>query len=233
MAPDALKGELEDQLVEALAYRDDDAEEYLATVEEHAHTERPTVLCHLAHARAMAGAPRSEVLPAWRRAFADARVFARLGVERFAALWAIEALLAVEAADEAKEATRAMTDLTDRAGSRSSAGAAAWMEARWERRFGHLRRAEDLARHGLELARGVHDPGDWRSARRSRASCSTAATSPAPARRWPRIPEPGPTASIFGVWAVHARLAARRRRPRGGARGARAPGGRRQRPRAG
>ncbi len=40
-----------------------------------------------------------------------------------------------------------MTDLTDRAGSRSSAGAAAWLESRWERRFGHLRRAEDLARH--------------------------------------------------------------------------------------
>ena len=30
--------------------------------------------------------------------------------------------------------------------------AAAWMEARWERRFGHPRRAEDLARLALELA---------------------------------------------------------------------------------
>ena len=223
-APQASRGALEDQLVEALAYRDDDAEEYLATVEQHTHSgparvsaghhppgassraaASPTLLCHLAHARAMAGAPRSEVLPAWRRAFADSRVFARLGVERFAALWAIEALLAVEAADEAKEAIRAMTDLTDRAGSRSSAGAAAWLEARWERRFGHLRRAEDLARHGLELGRGAHIPetaigttlggvlldrGDLPGARDALSA----------------IPEPGPTASIFGVWAVHARL---------------------------
>jgi DNA-binding CsgD family transcriptional regulator len=205
VVPETRRGELEDQLVEALAYDDDDAEEYLTAVEEHAHTGRPTMLCHLAHARAMAGAPRSEVLPAWRRAFADTRVFARLGVERFAALWAIEALLAVEAADEAKEAIRAITDLTDRAGSRSSAGAAAWMEARWERRFGHLRRAEDLARHGLELALGAHIPetaigttlagvlldrGDLPGAREALAA----------------IPEPGATASIFGVWAVHARL---------------------------
>lgn len=204
-APAAVAGELQDQLVETLAYRDDDAEEYLAAVEEHAHTGRPTMLCHLAHARAMAGAPRSEVLPAWRRAFADTRVFARLGVERFAALWALEALHAVEAADEAREAIRAITDLTDRAGSRSSAGAAAWMEARWERRFGHLRRAEDLARHGLELAQGDHVPetaigttlagvlldrGDLPGARDAFAT----------------IPEPGATAAIFGVWAVRARL---------------------------
>ena len=62
----------------------------------------PTLLCHLAHARALAGATREEVLPPARRALADARVFARLGVERFAALWAIEALLAVEAAPEAR-----------------------------------------------------------------------------------------------------------------------------------
>ena len=153
--PPWLRGELEDQLVEALAYRHDDAHEYQQTIEAHAHTNRPTVLCHLAHARAMAGAPRSEVLPAWRRAFADSQVFARLGVERFAALWAIEALHAVEAAEEAREATRALTDLTDRSGSRSSAGAAAWMDARWERRFGHLRRAEDQARLALELSVGA------------------------------------------------------------------------------
>jgi len=199
------KGELEDSLVEALAYRDDDAEEYLRFVESFEDTTRPTILCHLAHARAMAGAPRSEVVGTWRRAFADTRVFARLGVERFAALWAIEALLAVEAADEAREATRAMTDLTDRAGSRSSAGAAAWMEARCERRFGHLRRAEDLARHGLELAHGalipelaigttltaiLLDRGDLAGAREVFAA----------------LPEGGATASIFGLHAVQARL---------------------------
>ena len=91
-------------------------------------------------------------MPPAQRALADTRVFARLGVERFAALWAIEALLAVEAAPEALTAARAMTDLTNRSGSRASAGAAAWIEARWERRFGNLRRAEDLARHSIELA---------------------------------------------------------------------------------
>lgn len=204
-APAERQGELEDQLVEALAYRDEDADEYLAAVEEHAHTGRPTMLCHLAHARAMSGAPRSEVLPAWRRAFADARVFARLGVERFAALWAIEALIAVEAPDEAQEAIRALTDLTDRAGSQSSAGAAAFMEARWERRFGHLRRAEDLARLGLELTHGAPVPetalgttlagvlldrGDLAGAREALAG----------------VPDPNPTASIFGLWAVQARV---------------------------
>ena len=62
------------------------------------------LLGHLAHARALAGAPRDEVIPPARRALADPRVFARIGVERFAALWAIEALLAVEAAPEAGEA---------------------------------------------------------------------------------------------------------------------------------
>jgi hypothetical protein len=97
-APSHQRAEFEDQLVEALAYRDDDATEYLQTLEEFADSDSPTLLCHLAHARALAGAPRSEVLPAWRRAFADRTVFARLGVERFAALWAIEALHAVEAA---------------------------------------------------------------------------------------------------------------------------------------
>ncbi len=203
--PPWLRGELEDQLVEALAYRHDDAHEYQQTIEAHAHTNRPTVLCHIAHARAMAGAPRSEVLPSWRRAFADSQVFARLGVERFAALWAIEALHAVEAAEEAREATRALTDLTDRSGSRSSAGAAAWMDARWERRFGHLRRAEDQARLALELSVGaipelaagttlagiLLDRGDLAGARQALAG----------------LPTPGATASIFGLDAVRARIA--------------------------
>jgi hypothetical protein len=190
-APPALAGELEEQLVEALAYSDDDAPEYLRVVERSEGSDRPTLLCHLAHVRALAGAPRDEVLPPARRALADSRVFARLGVERFAALWAIEALMAVEAAPEAAEAIRAMSDLVNRSGSRSSAGAAAWMEARWERRFGHLRRAEDLARHALELSDGqlipamaaestlagiLLDRGDEQGAR------ATAATSKAPAR---------------------------------------------------
>ena len=155
VVPEELVGELEDQLVEALAYRVDDVPEYLRVVEraaiERDEPVRPTLLCHLAHARAMAGAPRDEVVPLIRRAVSDLGAFSRLGVERFAALWAIEALFAVEAAAEAAEALRAMSDVATRSGSRSAAGAAAWMEARWERRFGHLRRAEDLARHALEL----------------------------------------------------------------------------------
>ena len=157
-APPELAGELEEQLVEALAYSDDDADEYLERLEPRARRParrrrvRPALLAHLAHARALAGATREDVLPPARRALADPRVFARLGVERFAALWAIEALLAVEAAPEALAAARAMTDLTNRSGSRASAGAAAWIEARWERRFGNLRRAEDLARLSIELA---------------------------------------------------------------------------------
>ena len=191
--------------MEALAYRDDDTDEYLQVVEAHADSTRPTLLCHVAHARAMAGAPRSVVLQAWRRASADEQVFARLGVERFAALWAIEALLAVEAAPEAREATRALSDLTQRAGSRNSAGAAAWMESRCERRFGHLRRAEDLARHGLELAYGAPIPelatgttlvgilldrGDLEGAKQAVND----------------LPDPGPLASIFGLHALQARL---------------------------
>ena len=132
-------------------------------------------------------------------------MFARLGVERFAALWAIEALLAVEAAPEAGEAARAMSDLANRSGSRASAGAAAWMEARCERRFGHLRRAADLAPHALELADGqlipamavgstlvgiLLDRGDVAGARAAAAE----------------LPEPGPTGAVFGLWAVRARL---------------------------
>ena len=204
--PAELAGELEDQLVEALAYRIDDAPEYLRVVEG-AATEpvRPTLLCHLAHARAMAGAPGDEVVPLVRRASSDLGAFSRLGVERFAALWAIEALFAVEAAAEAAEALRAMSDVATRSGSRSAAGAAAWMEARWERRFGHLRRAEDLARHSLELTEGelipalaagttlvgvLLDRGDAEAAR------ATAAT----------LPDLGPTGSIFGTGAMTARL---------------------------
>ena len=183
------------------------------------------MLCHIAHARAMAGAPRSEVLPAWRRAFADSQVFARLGVERFAALWAIEALHAVEAADEAREATRALTDLTDRSGSRSSAGAAAWMEARWERRFGHLRRAEDQARLALELSRRraipelaagttlagiLLDRGDLAGARQALAG----------------LPDPGRDGVDLRPGRGAGPDRARGRRRRGGARRARPPGGR-------
>ena len=71
------------------------------------------------------------MIPPARRALADARVFARIGVERFAALSAIEALLAVEAAPEAGEAARAMSDLANRSRRARLGGAAAWMEARW------------------------------------------------------------------------------------------------------
>ena len=204
--PAELTGELEDQLVEALAYRDDDAEEYLRVVKRAGLSDRPTLLCHLAHARALEGAPREEVVPAARRAFADPRALARMGVERFAPLWAIEALLAVEAADEAREATRAMIELAERSGSRSWASAAAWMEARLERRFGHLRRAEDLARHGLELGRGEVIPEQ--GARGTLAGILLDRGDVAGARSViAALPEPGPTAAIFGLWAVRARLA--------------------------
>ena len=52
-------------------------------------------------------AARRRSCRAWRRAFADAACSPRLGVERFAALWAIEALFAVEAATEAGRGHRA------------------------------------------------------------------------------------------------------------------------------
>ncbi|HEY6891814.1 MAG TPA: helix-turn-helix transcriptional regulator, partial [Solirubrobacter sp.] len=140
-----------------------------------------------------------------RQALADTRVFARLGVERFAALWAIEALLAVEAAPEALAATRAMSDLTNRSGSRASAGAAAWIESRWERRFGNLRRAEDLARLSLELA------GDQPIA--AMASLSTLigvlldrGDEQAARELAPTLPPPSPAGAIVGLYAVHARL---------------------------
>ena len=79
------------------------------------------------------------------------------------------------------------------------------MESRCERRFGHLRRAEDLARHGLELAYGAPIPqlaagttltgilldrGDLEGARQARSE----------------LPDPGPLASIFGLHALEARL---------------------------
>jgi DNA-binding CsgD family transcriptional regulator len=207
-APPDLRGELEEQLVEALAYSDEDAGEYLALleeIEEGAAPVRPTLLAHIAHARALAGAPRAEVVGPAQRALADPGVFARIGVERFAALWAIEALLAVEAAAEAHGAIQAMAAMTNRSGSRSSAGAAAWLQARWERRFGSLRRAEDLARHSIELggeqlvaalAAGstligaLLDRGDVEGAREAAAA----------------LPNPRPTGAIVGLFAVQARL---------------------------
>ena len=95
-----------------------------------------------------------------------------------------------------------MSDVADALGLALVSGAAAWMEARWERRFGHLRRAEDLARHALELTGGeliprgrgttlagiLLDRGDVEAAR---AAVADAARS-------------GPTASIFGTGRDHA-----------------------------
>ena len=258
-APPELAGELEEQLVEALAYSDDDADEYLSAAgrgrartaararrapRRRGSTMRRRRLASHARAELARGAPGSE-RPALVHRHARARgarartssarralrtrVFARIGVERFAALWAIEALLAVEAAPEAAGAARAMTDLTNRSGSRASAGAAAWLEARWERRFGNLRRAEDLARLSIELAGdqliagdGGGEHADRRAARprrrRRRPRGRRRAARPGPDGRDLRpVRHPGPAAADRGPRRGGARAA----RPQEAADGAR------------
>ena len=207
-----LAGELEEQLVEAARLQRRRRRRVPARVVERARRARRRrrsprrCSCHLAHARALAGAPREEVLPPARRALADPRVFARLGVERFAALWAIEALMAVEAAPEAAEATRAMSDLANRSGSRSSRrrggvdggalGAALRAPAarRGPRpaRARARRRPADPGDGGREHADG--DPA--RPRRRARRPRGRRRASRAAAR----------PAAIFGLWAIQARL---------------------------
>jgi DNA-binding CsgD family transcriptional regulator len=219
MAPPELAGELEEQLVEALVYSDDDAEEsvaLLARIEEAAGRGAdvgPTMQLHLAHARALAGARREDVVPLTRRALENTGMVARLGVERFATLWGIESLLAVEAAPEALAAIRAMSDLTNRSGSRTSAGAAAWLEARWERRFGSLRRAEDLARLSLELGGG--QPIAVTAASGTLAATLLDRGELAAARELlDALPDRAPAATITSVYAVTARLLLAEKRPR-------------------
>ncbi|WP_028066504.1 helix-turn-helix transcriptional regulator [Solirubrobacter soli] len=220
-APPELAGELEEQLVEAFLYSDEDAEEsvaLLARIEATAGSAadasavRPTLQLHLAHARALAGARKEDVVPLTRRALENAGVIARLGVERFATLWGIESLLAVEAAPEALAAIRAMSELTNRSGSRTSAGAAAWLEARWERRFGSLRRSEDLARLSLEL--GGDQPIAITAASGTLAATLLDRGDVAGAREIvDGLPDQAAAGAIIGLYAITARVLLAEKRP--------------------
>jgi ATP/maltotriose-dependent transcriptional regulator MalT len=79
------------------------------------------------------------------------------------------------------------------------------MEARWERQFGHLRRAEDMARHGLEL---THGPMTELAAGTTLAGILLDRGAHEEAQRvLGALPDAGATASLFGLHAVQARLA--------------------------
>ena len=152
-----LAQEVENDLIDVLAHHPPLREEYLSRLEEAAAQQRPTMLSHLAFVRAITGAPRDEVvrlaLEALRPDWEDA--------DDFIHFYALEALMHVEAADEAAAALKRATRVAERAGSWLVAGPLTYMPSSWvtwERAFGDLRHAEELAREGLELTLAARAP---------------------------------------------------------------------------
>ncbi len=144
---DALAAELEDDLFDGLNYDYDLAAERRARLD--AADDRPVVLAHRAFDRAATGAPASEVVDLARRALANGELVG--AIERPAAVYAIEALMAVEAADEAHAAIDALAAAARRAGSRVGAGAVAHALAHWEHEFGDLEAGQAAARSAIDL----------------------------------------------------------------------------------
>jgi DNA-binding CsgD family transcriptional regulator len=147
---DAAAG-LEDDLLDVLPHCEELMGEYLATLEHAESRDRPILLVHAAHQRAMEGAPAGDVLPLLRRAFADGRLIEQLGTERFTAFWGIATLLRFDRADEARDLLEDMRAASRRSGSRIAIASLSWVAFRWERLFGDLRRAEDDSRVTAEL----------------------------------------------------------------------------------
>jgi DNA-binding CsgD family transcriptional regulator len=150
--------ELENDLIDVLAHHVPLRAEYLQRLEAAADEDRPTLLAHLAFVRAITGAPAEEVLDLARRALAapDAG-----GEGRFIHFYAVEALMMVEAADETAAALRDATAMAQRLGSRVVAGPLTYMPSSWiawERAFGDLRRAEELAREALDVMLAARMP---------------------------------------------------------------------------
>lgn len=142
-----LAAQLEDDLLDALGYDHDLAEERRRRLDTAA--DRPAVLAHRAFDAAAAGAPAAEVRELARRALADGSLVR--DAEQPAALYAIEALMAVEAADEARVAIDAFCAVTRRAGSRVGTGGVAMARARWEHEFGSLEAAQEASRLAAEI----------------------------------------------------------------------------------
>jgi DNA-binding CsgD family transcriptional regulator len=142
---------VEDHLLDMLPYSEAMTDEYVAALEGAETSDRPALLVHAAHQRAMEGAPAAEVLPLLRRAIADGRLIEQLGIERFTLFWAVATLLRFDRAEEARGLLEDMRDAARRSGSRVAVASLTWVTFRWERLFGDLRRAEDDARAAGEL----------------------------------------------------------------------------------
>ena len=165
-----LAAELEEDLLDALIYDPDLAEERRQLL--FGAEPRPAVLAFRAFDRAAAGAPADEVRALALQALAGGALLAGNGIERPALQYAIEALMAVEAADEAKAALDQVAEAARRAGSRVGAGVVALLRTRWEHEFGDLEAAADAARCALEIqsvaaAQRAVDAGPRRARRRA------------------------------------------------------------------
>ncbi|HEX8104770.1 MAG TPA: LuxR C-terminal-related transcriptional regulator, partial [Solirubrobacteraceae bacterium] len=142
---DPVAPELENDLVDVLAHVEPLRDEYLRRLEALEAQDRPTLLAHLAWVRAIGGAPAAEVRELARRA---------LTAGGFVHFYALEALMNVEAADECAAALRDATAMAERLGSTVAAGPLTYMTTAWgawERSFGDLRHAEELARYALDV----------------------------------------------------------------------------------
>ena len=211
-APAALAAELEDDLLDALNYDPALAPERRALAARAAP--RPAVLAFRAFDEAAAGAPAADVLALARRALADGSLLAREAIERPAAWYAIEALLAVEAADEARSAIERFADAARRVGSRRAAGTVALLRSRWEHEYGDLRAAEQAAREALELQAAWRTGGPSNPVRTSLASALLDAGDVDGAERalaGADTPEYG--IPICGFHALRARILLHRGRP--------------------
>lgn len=149
---------LEEDLLDALPYGDDNLDEYRSRLRDVTGDASDVVRSHLVWERASAGAHRDEVIALARRAFAGG-LAAAIAEERFAPFYGIEALHIVEAADEAATLLAQASAAVRRSGSRVAAATLTWMQSSWDRRFGDLRRAEDEARRGHELLEQIGGSG--------------------------------------------------------------------------
>ncbi|MDA0178660.1 LuxR C-terminal-related transcriptional regulator [Solirubrobacter phytolaccae] len=214
-ADPALAAELEDDLFDGLNYDEELAQERtrrLASAQA-----RPAVLAHRAFDRAAVGASASEVRELAAAALADGSLSQRS--EQPAALYAIEALMAVEAADEARAAIETFADVARRTGSRVGMGGIAMARARWEHEFGNLEAAQEAARVAIEIQMALSGGGATRSVRASLAASLLDAGDIDEAERLlgdPLLaPEPRDTLlPICGFNALRGRILLERGRPR-------------------
>jgi DNA-binding CsgD family transcriptional regulator len=145
-----LEARLEDASLQILPYHEPLLEEYEQRLAAAGPDARPALLSHLAHTRALRGAPAAEVRELAGQALRSGALIRESG-DRIAYLHAFAALLIVEAAEDLSVALEEAARHARRSGSRVTLGSIGYVRSTWEQQFGDLRRAVDEAREAMEL----------------------------------------------------------------------------------